>query len=577
MTGLSFNERLTGHVAFGQEDFNEGLRRGRRDGTALALDLVIDIADVDAFLAEPQHTAELRGTLDCGPLGGRLAIEHGVFNLFVDDEADHRRKRMRYTAQAVDREGRPVTLVGFKEVVDGPGLDIWSDTTTLFVSLHAGPTAAYPVIAAGIVRITHAGFLRMLLSMRPRKGSPWRRARAVARFQTHFLGELRQAYRGQAAISDRSDLPDGDPLRGHPEGEWHDLPGHAGLKRRILLVEAGDGHPMTLHQIRGEQLPRGRPVLCLHGAGVRGDLFYGPPGGACLARSLVDAGRDVWVSNWRASMDLPPSVYALDHAAVYDHPVAIAKVREQTGAATIDVIAHCQGATSFTMTALAGLAPDVENVVASAVSLHAIAPWRTRIKGRVLLPIAGWRLPYFNAQWAVRSPSAIATAFVRIARLVRRECDNGVCAMGNYLYGTGPDVLWVHANLTDDGHDWISREFGFVPHRLLWQMARSARKGHVLPVEGLPQLPANLLSCDVPEGQRWTFLVGTKNCLYPPECQVRSHAWFEARDPGRHRLVELEGFGHLDPLFGRDAAVEAHPAFLQGVADPQGAGATVGA
>ena len=573
-TSITFRERMAGHVAFGQEDFNEGLRRGRKDGCELALDLEIDIPDVDAFLADPEHAAPARGTVRCGPLGGRLPIEAGTFQLFVEDPRDARRKRMRYVLRCADREGRPVCVAGFKEVVDGPGLDVWQDTTTLFVRLHAGPDPTAPVTAAGIARISHAGFARQLLSMRARGGSPWARARALTRFQAHFAGELRHAYGGRSDIADRSDFPDFDPLRGHPEGAWHDVPGHAGLRRRILELEAGDGRWLTLHQVRGASEPTASAVLCLHGAGVRGDLFLGPPGGPSLARSLADAGHDVWILNWRASMDLPPSSWWLDEAAVHDHPRAIERVLAETGRERLDVLAHCQGATSFTMTALAGLAPQVDRVVLSAVSLCIAAPWRTKLKGLVVLPLVSLRMPYVNAQWGVRPPTMLARGVATLARMVRRECDDPVCALGNYMYGTGPDVLWVHDNLSPETHEWVAREFGYAPTKLLRQMARSARRGRLLPRAGIDRIPRDLRACAIPDEQTWTFVAGTRNRLYPPEGQRRSLGWAQGQRPGRDGLVELEGYGHLDPLFGKDAVRDAHPAFVHALRAPEAAGAT---
>ena len=45
---------------------------------------------------------------------------------------------------------------------------------------------------------------------------------------------------------------------------------------------------------------------------------------------LVDAGYDVWLENWRASIDLPPNEWTLDQAAVFDHPAAVQTVVAET-------------------------------------------------------------------------------------------------------------------------------------------------------------------------------------------------------------------------------------------------------
>lgn len=566
MTGLTFRERMEGRVAFGQADFNEGWRTG--DG--LAFELQVDIADLDAFLTDDGHEARIEGVVDCGALGGALPVTDGTFNLFVDGAADRRRKRMRYRLRCSDRDGRPVTFSGFKEVVDGPGLDIWTDTTTLFVTVHAGPDEQAPVTGAGVLRLSHAGLVAMILSLRARGGAPWARAAARLRFGRHFLGELWQAYGAASRLGDAGDRPDMDPLRGHPPGTWHDVPGQAGLQRRILPLTSGDLRPLTLHHVRGARAgtgPPAPPVLCLHGVGVRGDIFLGAPGGASVARSLVDAGRDVWILNWRASMDFPPNDFTLDDAAVLDHPRAIAEIRRLTGHEQVDVLAHCQGATSFTIAALSGLVPEVRNVLTSAVSLHAVAPFGTKVKSTVLLPVAALRLPYLNAQWGLRAPTAIARTLVGVAMLARRrECDNRACRMGNYMYGVGRDVLYVHDDLDAGTHDWMARELGFAPVGFLRQMARCLRRGHLVTTGEHDVLARDLLDAPLPAGQRWTFLAGTRNRLYLPEGQRRSHAHFDARDPGRHRLALLDGLGHLDPLVGEQGRRVAHPEIVAALA-----------
>src|SRR5208282_2659269 len=103
------------------------------------------------------------------------------------------------------------------------------------------------------------------------------------------------------------------------------------LSARIVPFEAGDGFACNLIHVRGEQSPTRGPVLVIHGAGVRANLFR-PPTETTLVDCLVARGYDVWLENWRASIDLLPNTWTLDQAAVFDHPRAVRKVLEQTGA-----------------------------------------------------------------------------------------------------------------------------------------------------------------------------------------------------------------------------------------------------
>lgn len=570
MSRLSFHDHMAGFVSRTERDPRQAWLEGRRAWRALSFDLDVEVDDLDAFLADPRADARATGTIECADLGGTLPVTDGRWNLFVPQAGGG--ARMRYRLPTRDGDGRPLTLSGLKEVADDPGFDVWTDTTTLYVRVldgHVGPDDEHgaTVVASGILRITLAGFLALLRSLRARD------PRAVARFGRAFAGDLFRTYAGAVRAGGLPDFPDPDGpglahWRGEAPGAWHAPPELPGLHRRILGLTAGDGRCLTLHHIRRDpasEPPRG-PVLLLHGTGVRADLFHGAPGGPSFTRALVDAGWDVWLLNWRASIDLAPAPYTLDQAALYDHPAAIRFVLDATGRDELAVVAHCQGSTSFVITALAGLAPQATRVVSSAVSLHPVVPWTAKVKISAVPPLLGALTPYADAQWGILPPTPLAGAVARVARAVRGECDDPVCALGNYMYGTGPDVLWRHAHLDPATHHWASREFAWAPFRFLRQMGASVRAGHLVPVDGLPGLPASYVGRpDVPEHARWTFVAGTRNRLFLAASQERTHAHFARHRPGRDRLVLVPGYGHLDVLFGAAAHRDAFPALLAGL------------
>ena len=108
-------------------------------------------------------------------------------------------------------------------------------------------------------------------------------------------------------------------------------------------------------RIRPSAATRG-PVLLVHGAGVRANIFRAPVQ-TTIVDYLLDRGYDVWLENWRASIDLKPNPWTLDQAAVYDHPYAVKTIVRETGCREIKAIIHCPGSTSFTMAAVAGWCP----------------------------------------------------------------------------------------------------------------------------------------------------------------------------------------------------------------------------
>ena len=79
---------------------------------------------------------------------------------------------------------------------------------------------------------------------------------------------------------------------------------------------------LNLHHYAGRRVSRPEPVIVLHGAGVRANVFL-PPVKETFVDALLDAGYDVWLLNWRASIDLPPNEWTLEDAAALDHPAAV--------------------------------------------------------------------------------------------------------------------------------------------------------------------------------------------------------------------------------------------------------------
>src|SRR5262249_2575780 len=110
----------------------------------------------------------------------------------------------------------------------------------------------------------------------------------------------------------------------------------------VVPFRARDGFEANLLNVRGADRPEKGPVLLVHGAGVRANIFRAPSGGN-VVDSLVAAGYDVWLENWRASIDFAPNRWTLDQAAVHDHPAAVETVVRETGAPELKAIIHCQG------------------------------------------------------------------------------------------------------------------------------------------------------------------------------------------------------------------------------------------
>jgi len=635
MGGVRWTEQLRGHLSFDQTDFNQALMEGRRDGVGATLRLSLQIDDVDAFARAAHKRAWVtRGHLDCPALQGLLPVSWGAFELLgqANELLDHLHLRMRYRLNLRDPAGRELRLAGFKLVENDPGNDSWPDTTTLFTRIYTGrwspsmdgqhagehprgvqdehpsahaaaqPGPPHPwaepgehargdgragLVATGVLQISGPGFLRELCTFRGTRGSGPRQLRDVLRFGACFAGGVAKAYVGTPITDGRSSFPRDYPRlpadRTRTEA-WHRVPGrereeqHArhALEREIIPLPVKDlSFPLNLHHIRiadRDPGPNG-PVLLAHGAGVRAEMFYGQPQRETIVDHLLERGYDVWLLNWRGSIDLPNVSYTLDEVARFDHPAAVQKVYEVTGK-KLRALVHCQGSVSFMMAAVAGLLPTdpdtgeqlVTHVVSSAISLFFEVPDRTWLKQRAMMPLVRRLGTGADPQWGIRAINAAGAALARVSRSAERPCGNVPCQVASYIYGAGWDVLLCHDNLDDDVHAWTARELGYTPFSLIGQVAESCRYGHIVPAQPREaRSPATYVELEPRiEGVRFTLLGCTRDTMFEPAGQQRT-ATFLAGAGLEADYVPLEGYGHMDAYWGKDAATDVFPSIGWGL------------
>lgn len=342
----------------------------------------------------------------------------------------------------------------------------------------------------------------------------------------------------------------------------------ATLMDTVFPFRSGDGFECNLIHVEGDQPPTKGPVLLVHGAGVRANIFRAPTH-ENIVTFLVGHGYDVWLENWRASIDLPPNLWTLDQAAVYDHPVAVRTITELTGATEIKAIIHCQGSTSMMMAVVAGLLPQVKTIVSNAVSLHTIIPSFSAFKIKYAMPLIKSATEYLDPQWGLHAPTLTAKVVDSIVELTHHECNNPVCKEVSFTYGSGHPALWRHENLSNETHEWLKNEFAKVPLTFFKQMKRCVEGGHLVSVEGKKELPADFLAQPPQTEARFAFFAGEQNLCFLPESQVRTFEYFESQHRNYHSLHTLPGYSHLDVFMGSRAARDIFPLILAELDKPQ--------
>ena len=327
---------------------------------------------------------------------------------------------------------------------------------------------------------------------------------------------------------------------------------------RVVPFTSRDGFSCNLINVRGSSRSEKPPVLLVHGAGVRANIFRAPVE-STIVDYLVERGYDVWLENWRASIDLTPNAWDLEQAALNDHPAAVETVVSETGAQTINAIVHCQGSTSFTMSAVAGLVPQVKTIVSNAVSLHPVVPRWSRLKLGLGIPAVSKIIDHLDPHWGLSAPTKIARTITAVTNAVHRECHNPVCKQVSLTYGSGFPALWRHENLNPETHEWLTNEFGFVPMSFFHHIARCVRQGNLVSANGAGPLPRDFCAQPPQTAARFAFFAGAKNRCFLADSQIRSYLYFDAQRADYHSLRVLPTYSHLDIFMGKNAHRDVFP------------------
>lgn len=325
----------------------------------------------------------------------------------------------------------------------------------------------------------------------------------------------------------------------------------------VILFKALDGFELNLWRLKTtNRTPRG-PVLLVHGAGVRSNIFN-PPNSKNLLDALVEAGFDVWLENWRGSIEFAANEWNLDIVAENDHPAAVLEVCRLTGASTIKAIIHCQGSTSFMMSAIKGLVPEVDTIISNAVSLHPVVSPFSKFKLNAVLPLIKPVTKYLNPRWGDEAPDLKAKFLRSFVKLTHWENDTDVGKFVSFTYGSGWPALWELENLTDTTKNWIRKEFGNVPLTFFDHIKKSIKAGRLVSTNG------KIDYCKTPPrtNARFVLIAGRLNKCFSNKSQEETYNYLNSIKPGYHKLYQYDKYSHLDIFLGKNSYQEIFPAII---------------
>jgi cholesterol oxidase len=549
--GIQFTEAMRGFLSLDPAlDFAEGARSGKMAGSPLEFTVTVVSDDLYGMLEHPEHSARLYGTVVAPALAPEpMTVTGGHFALFARDAGEVRTRRMDYGMPLSAHDGRRFFLHGFKRVKADGGLDVWEDTTTLFVTVHEGDNAQGAVLGRGILKILPRDFARQMGTLKvSNAGGLTRRLKAMADFGRFFAGSLYDTYGGVLAPRTTLD-PDAAPRR------------RRDLRTGVPEVHAfttPDGVQLRLVRYRGGE--KG-PVLLVHPLGMSGQVFSLDTVETSLVESLVEDGYDVWVLDHRGSIDLdvPDARFTVDAVAFHDLPAAVATVRTLTGAHSVDVIGHGFGAIALLMSLGEGL-EGVRSAVCSQAGIHLKVPLSTRLKAGLHLPsvMQSLGMGAFRADEAGERgwKNKLVDAGLRAIPVEAGEwCTSPVCRRVTFMYG----LLFEHDQLNLATHEGLHELFGVVNLTVFEQLAGMVREGRLVRADGTPGI-RDLERLRLPI----LFLHGEENrCFLPAGTAASVQVLAEANGANLYRYEPIPGYGDMDCLIGKNAARDVFPLVLR--------------
>lgn len=549
--GIKFTETMKGYFStVVKDDYQRADEQGKQAGSAMQFTLTIQSDDLNALIDTPEHAATIIGTVSSRALSAEPLVATGTFNLFVENVKEVDVRNMVYRMKLDSVEGRSYFFHGFKQVDDSCVTELWPQTTTLYVTVYDGADDSAPVLGQGILHIEPLDFAKQMTTMKVINAPDLKtQLEGMVRFGTFFAGVLFEAY-GGVFVPDKYFNPDAPPRKKRPL--------RAGAPE-VHYFTTSDGVDLRLTRYQGGT--RG-PVLLVHGAGVSSGIFSTDLPETNLLEYLYAHQYDVWLFDFRVSIALPASQQQSngDQIATIDHPEAVAYVRKVTGAETIQAVVHCYGSNTFFMSMLAGL-EGVRSVVCSQVASNLLGGTMNDIK-------SGLHLPQLLDKLGVESLTAYTATntgwkshlFDTVLKFAPepkgQDCRNPVCHRISFMYS----LLYEHEQLGERIHDNVHELFGVGNITTFEHLALMVRDKQVMSHDGQDIYMPHLDRLAKPI----RFIHGAENRCYVPDSTKVTYDLLCAKNgPELYDRHVIPGYGHIDCIFGENAARDIYPLILE--------------
>ncbi len=549
--GIQFTETMRGFASGDQsQNYEDSYNSGKEKKLKLEFTLTIESDDIQTMLVDPSHKANITGEVIADILSNKpLKVIKGEFRLFEIDKSNVNTRKMWYRMLLEDTTGKRYYFVGFKIIDNQNGLEIWKDTTTLYVSLYEGETEQGKLISNAKIIILPSDFAKQLTTIEITNSEDIvLKTKLLFQFSEFFSKSLFDIYGGPLV-----NLVRHEP-RKDSEKRKLKLP-----SPEIYRFHTEDGVELQLTRFKGGD---SEPIILSHGLAVSSLTFNIDTIEENLTEYLVKNKYDVWLFDYRGSILLPSAstLFSGDEVAKFDYPACVKKVKEVTKKNEVHFLVHCFGATTFFMSMLQGL-KDVKSFIVSQIGPHVFTPKMTEIKSGLHVPSVLESLGIKSlSAYTGENPNWRNDLFDKFLKIypdsLKSYCNDPVCHRITFMFA----VLYEHKNLNEATHNALIEMFGVGNMRAFEHLALIVRNEKILDFDGKDIYLPNLKNLNLPI----TFIHGSKNKCFLPESTEKTYEELKKiHGEKNYRRQVIEGYGHIDCLFGKNANKDVYPFVIE--------------
>ncbi len=568
--GLRFEEKFLGYWISGNQSYANSYESGLTlgSGHSFNMEISVHIKNIDSYISD-EAIGYLSGLIDCPMLdiSGKMNVSKGNFHQFFEPKPNSKIKYFKYDLEFSCSKGNSYFLEGYKELSVGNYLDLWKELTCLYFKIYTKKNNQLEYIGTGITKVSFSDFVLINLgTMRSINDRDlFSSGFTKSQFSNFFLQKVLEVYTPKVSIRKVEELiPQTTTILRHTDVGIHNA------TIQSYPIETPDKLWLNLRKVSRKESTK-NSILLIHGLTSSSDMYIMPEHDN-ITNYFLDLGYTVWLYDFRMSSRLPYNLtkheYSFDHVASYDMPLATSLIRKEIGKdAKLNVICHCLGSVSFTMSLFAGLQTNVDSVISNSVSLFCRVPFFAKMKLQYLIQNGllenVLRLNLVEPD-ALGKNDWLQNIVSYGNSLFQHECDNATCHMLSFMWGSSESALFNHKNILDISHDRLNDLFGGTTLHFYKHVLKIANAG--IPVrfdESNPEfkhLPSNYMQNAERNKVPILFVTGADNKVFT-DSNYYAYKKLRYFNPDLYQFHSFPDYGHQDIFMGKNANVDIYPVF----------------